>query len=61
MTAHSSILALRIPWTEEPGGLQFKSCKILGVRGSRRASVSASLQRVCLALLIPVFLIHFLT
>ena len=23
MTAHSSILAWRIPWTEEPGGLQF--------------------------------------
>ena len=22
MAAHSSILALRIPWTEEPGGLQ---------------------------------------
>ena len=24
MTAHSSILAWRIPWTEEPGGLQSK-------------------------------------
>ena len=24
MAAHSSILAWRIPWTEEPGGLQFK-------------------------------------
>ena len=23
MAAHSSILARRIPWTEEPGGLQF--------------------------------------
>ena len=23
MTTHSSFLALRIPWTEEPGGLQF--------------------------------------
>ena len=22
MTAHSTILALEIPWTEEPGGLQ---------------------------------------
>ena len=22
MTTHSSILVLRIPWTEEPGGLQ---------------------------------------
>ena len=24
MIAHSSILAWRIPWTEEPGGLQSK-------------------------------------
>ena len=24
MTTHSSILALKIPWTEEPGGLQHK-------------------------------------
>ena len=24
MAAHSSILAWRIPWTEEPAGLQFK-------------------------------------
>ena len=23
MAAHSSVLAWRIPWTEEPGGLQF--------------------------------------
>ena len=23
MSAHSSILAWRIPWTEEPGGIQF--------------------------------------
>ena len=23
ITTHSSILAWRIPWTEEPGGLQF--------------------------------------
>ena len=26
---HSSILAWRIPWTEEPGGLQFKGSKEL--------------------------------
>ena len=24
---HSSILAWRIPWTEEPGGLQSKGCR----------------------------------
>ena len=27
MLAHSSILAWKIPWTEEPGGLQFIGCK----------------------------------
>ena len=26
MATHSSILAPRIPWTEEPGGLQFVGC-----------------------------------
>ena len=29
MAAHSSILAWRIPWTEEPGGLQSMGCKEL--------------------------------
>ena len=28
MTAHSSILAWRIPWTEEPGGLQFMGLRV---------------------------------
>ena len=27
MATHSSILAWRIPWTEEPGGLQFMRLK----------------------------------
>ena len=27
MATHSSILAWRIPWTEEPGGLWFMACK----------------------------------
>ena len=27
MTTHSSILVWRIPWTEEPGGLQSMGCK----------------------------------
>ena len=30
MATHSSILAWKIPWTEEPGGLQFTGSK--GVR-----------------------------
>ena len=31
MATHSSILACRIPWTEEPGGLQSMGCKELGM------------------------------
>ena len=30
MTSHSSILAWRIPWTEEPGGLQSMGSLRLG-------------------------------
>ena len=30
MVAHSSILAWRIPWTEEPGGLQSKGLQRAG-------------------------------
>ena len=30
MATHSSILAWRIPWTEEPGGLQFTGSKRVG-------------------------------
>jgi len=30
MAAHSSILAWRIPWTEEPGGLQFIGSQRVG-------------------------------
>ena len=30
MAAHSSILAWRIPWTEEPGGLQSTGSKRVG-------------------------------
>ena len=30
MASHSSILAWRIPWTEEPGGLQSKGLQSVG-------------------------------
>ena len=30
MVTHSSILAWRIPWTEEPGGLQFTGSQRVG-------------------------------
>ena len=29
METHSSILAWKVPWTEEPGGLQSTGCKDL--------------------------------
>ena len=32
MTIHSSILAWRIPWTEEPGGLQSIGSQRVGLR-----------------------------
>ena len=30
MATHSSILAWKIPWTEEPGGLQFMGSQRVG-------------------------------
>ena len=30
MTTHSSILAWKIPWTEDPGGLQFMGSQRIG-------------------------------
>ena len=32
MAKHSSILALEIPWTEEPGGLQFMGLQRVGLK-----------------------------
>ena len=46
MAAHSSILAWRIPWTEEPGGLQFIGLRRVGHNWSDLAltlSLSVSL------------------
>ena len=34
MATHSSILAWKIPWTEEPGGLQSMGCKELDMTDS---------------------------
>ena len=33
MATHSSILAWRIPWTEEPGGLQSMGSQRVGLKG----------------------------
>ena len=40
MTTHSSILAWEIPWTEEPGGLQFHSV-------SRESDTTEATQHAC--------------
>ena len=37
MATHSSILAWRIPWTEEPGGLQSAGSERVGHDGSNLA------------------------
>ena len=34
MATHSSVLAWRIPWTEEPGGLQSKGAHRVGHDGN---------------------------
>ena len=31
MAMHSSILALEVPWTDKPGGLQSMGCKESGI------------------------------
>ena len=39
MATHSSILAWRIPWTEEPGGLQSTGSQRVGHNGTERRSL----------------------
>ena len=34
MAAHSSVLAWRIPWTEEPGGLESMGLQRVGYNGT---------------------------
>ena len=43
MATHSSILAWRIPWTEEPGGLQSTGLRKSQTRLSRYTPVSLSI------------------
>ena len=39
MATHSSILAWRVPWTEEPGGLQFMELQRVGHDGATNTSL----------------------
>ena len=43
---HSSILAWRIPWTEEPGGLQSIGQKELDTKASEQQSSRGVSQRI---------------
>ena len=45
MAAHSSLLAWRIPWTEEPGGLQSMGWQSVGHDGSDLARVHHQARR----------------
>ena len=64
MTTHSSILSWRIPWTEEPGGLQsgvaeldateHKACTVNSDLGE--FTISAVMKR-----LVPYFQLHTLS
>ena len=54
MATHSSILAWRIPWTEEPGGLQSTGCRESGTSEAlEHARVSSSFFQVSLLCLSP--------
>ena len=44
MAPHSSILAWRIPWTEEPGGLQSTGLKRVGPDWATSLSLSVGKQ-----------------
>ena len=41
MAAHSSVLAWRIPWTEEPGGLQSTAWQRDTTEGTQHTSTQA--------------------
>ena len=47
MATHSSIIAWRIPWTEEPGGLPSMGSHRVGHNWSDLAAVAAELTQTC--------------
>ena len=46
MATHSSILAFRIPWTEEPGGLQSTGSETIIPRHMAQMSISVKIAKV---------------
>ena len=53
MATHSSILAWRIPWTEEPHGLESMVSKIFGYN-----LVTKQQQQYSIVYMYPIFFIH---
>ena len=59
MATHSSILAWRIPWTEDSGGLQFmRSQRVGNILASKQTAAAAKLVQVLLSRLFEVKLGH---
>ena len=52
MATHSSILAWRIPWTEEPGGLEFMGSQRVCQEHTRRMG-SFTWYGLCLIVFLP--------
>ena len=52
IATHSSILALEIPWTEEPSRLQSMGCKRV------RHSLATKQQHMCVCVCVCVYLNH---
>ena len=44
LATHSNILAWRIPWTEEPGGLQSMGCKVFDTTEHTRTHMFIAIQ-----------------
>ena len=59
LAAHSSIVAWKIPWTEQPGDLQSMYCKESNTTEQRTHTVSKLWSTVAWVLIVPVFSSHF--
>ena len=54
MAAHSSVLARRIPWTTDPGGLQSMGPQRVGLSDYHSFTCLTQLLYVCLPVCVPV-------
>ena len=62
MATHSSTLAWKVPWTEEPGGLQSMGCKELDVTERIHAlGTFADSQRIKTPVILLTYCIHLLS